>query len=195
MGLENMHHSVINFVRRNLSRAEKNAASVLDVGSYDVNGSMRTEFGSAAEYLGIDVRSGPNVDLRIDLAGGPVLPPCEYPLLSGWKRQRPWDIVLCLNTLEHARDWRGLVNGIKSVCRPGGVILLTVPSPGYPIHEEPDYWRFTTEDVRKMFSECELLAIRDDPAHPGVFVKVRVPEVIKEVPTDFDIYSMSGSNG
>ena len=38
-------------------------AKILEIGSYDVNGNIREMFKGAAEYVGVDLVSGPNVDV------------------------------------------------------------------------------------------------------------------------------------
>jgi hypothetical protein len=78
--------------------AEANApliagASVLEIGSYDVNGSIRSMFDAAGKYVGVDLDRGPGVDL---VAFGHEVdhPDCTY------------DITLSGECFEHDQYWR-----------------------------------------------------------------------------------------
>src|SRR5262245_38387555 len=61
-----MHDSVRAFVSEALARIDTRGTRVLEVGSYNENGSIRDLFKSAADYIGIDSRRGPNVDFVLD---------------------------------------------------------------------------------------------------------------------------------
>ena len=43
--------------------ANRGPYKVLDIGSYDVNGCLKPLFRFDAEYTGLDMREGPNVDI------------------------------------------------------------------------------------------------------------------------------------
>lgn len=112
-----MHDSVHAFASRALaSRWLVEGSRVLEVGSYDVNGSVRAYVESlgCALYLGVDACPGPGVDVVRD-ACVPGL--CES--VGG-----PFDLVVCTEMLEHAENWRVAVENIKSCVRPGGRLLL-----------------------------------------------------------------------
>jgi hypothetical protein len=52
------------FVDRYASKIPKSEVSVLDMGSYDVNGSYRHLFNEERyQYTGVDTEEGPNVDV------------------------------------------------------------------------------------------------------------------------------------
>jgi O-antigen biosynthesis protein len=114
---------------------------VLEVGSLDVNGSVRRDLGPiAASYTGIDIRPGPGVDAVLDV--GQVL-----------DRFGPsaFDVVATTEMLEHCPDWARAVFQMLSVLRDEGLLLLTTRSPGFPLHDHPgDHWRFTADDVRSL---------------------------------------------
>ena len=64
------HYSQEKFVEictKNLKNDNKNFEkfTILDVGSYDLNGSVKKYFKSN-NYLGVDIYPGPNVDIVID---------------------------------------------------------------------------------------------------------------------------------
>ena len=69
----------------------KNNPSVLDVGSYNVNGCYKEIFTArGCRYLGLDMEAGPNVDL---------IPDCVYE----WKELEDdqFDVVISGQALEH----------------------------------------------------------------------------------------------
>lgn len=112
---------------------------VLEVGSRDINGTIRKYLRKDAKYLGIDRCKGPNVD-RI-MSGH------DLKLRNGY-----YDTVLCLDTLEHDEKFWLTLKEMRRVLKKGGTMVITVPGIGFPFHEHPkDYYRFTVDSVRLMF--------------------------------------------
>src|SRR5687767_12456806 len=113
----------IAFGERRLGREDVTGKEVLEVGSLDVDGSLRevVEALGPKRYLGVDVRPGPGVD-EICPAEGLV------------ERFGPesFDVVLATDVLEHVADWKAAIGSMKHVLRPGGVALLTTVAPGFP---------------------------------------------------------------
>ncbi len=73
------------------------------------------------------------------------------------------DVVICCEMLEHCRFfWRALTTLHMSV-RPGGHLIITTPTFGFPLHRYPkDYWRFGEDAYREVFFEgFELLDIQE----------------------------------
>lgn len=110
-----MHAEAMAFVRHCLEveGVPTKGARVLDVGAYDVNGSPRSLLveGDALAYVGLDVRHGPGVDVVADL---------RY-----WMPRAPFDIILCLETLEHVPGGETYVDMFKDCARPGTWLILT----------------------------------------------------------------------
>lgn len=160
-----MHDTVMAFVARTLSPDLVNGKRVLEVGSYNVNGSVRPYIESLgpSEYIGVDMREGPGVDLVLN-AGSLV----EY---FGPYR---FDIVVCAEVLEHVEDWRSAVQNMKEVLQTDGLLVLTTRSYGFPLHEYPgDYWRFEIVDMVKIFADMDIVALEPDTLVAGVFVSAR----------------------
>lgn len=70
------------------------------------------------------------------------------------------DFVLAFNLLEHIYNYQHLLFEIKRVLKPGGQLIGAVPFlVGY--HPDPhDYWRYTSEALRKILSVSGLIVDR-----------------------------------
>jgi len=149
--------------------ADVTGKRVLEVGSLDVNGSPRglLELLEPASYVGVDIRPGPKVDQI-----------CGASELVAAFGVESFDVVVSTEMLEHAEDWRGAVSNMKRVLTPGGLLLITTRSPGFPKHDHPgDYWRFTRQDALEIFSDMEEVDVAEDPMAPGILVRARKPAV------------------
>lgn len=124
-----MHPSAYIFATTALEDADVKGRRVVEVGAYNYNGSARRviEAMGPASYLGTDAQAGPGVDL--------VCPAEKLPAELG---DDSAGILLSTEVLEHAKDWRGAVAGMVRVLAPGGLLLLTTRSPGFPNHPHPD---------------------------------------------------------
>lgn len=135
--------------------------TTLEVGSLDVNGSVRSMF--TGPYTGIDMRPGPGVDV---VGTADALP---FP-------DQSFDVVVSTEMLEHdPSPWRSLAE-MKRVLRADGHLLITTRGNGFGEHLEPnDYWRFMpgSRAILLSLAGCESLATELDPQVPGVFVHGR----------------------
>src|SRR5581483_4150432 len=73
------------------------------------------------------------------------------------------DAIICASVLEHVHDPLRAMEELKRILRPGGVMLLYVPST-YPYHARKgaygDYWRFFDDTIELLcngFSEVEVV--------------------------------------
>jgi SAM-dependent methyltransferase len=84
-----------------------------------------------------------------------------------------FDVVTCLEMIEHDQDPFWSVEEMKRVLRPGGSLVITVPGIGFPRHDYPsDYWRFTDDGLRILMAGLNDLRIHEDRDHVyGVGVK------------------------
>lgn len=143
---------------------------MLEVGSLDVNGSVRSVLGQAvSSYFGVDIRPGPGVDEVLDVAQ-----------LSERFGERAFDVVASTEMLEHCFDWQGALFQMLGVLRPDGLFLLTTRSPGFPLHDHPaDYWRFEKQELERLLEPVgAILELEDDfslgwPCGIGVILRRR----------------------
>jgi len=159
-------------VKHALTPSDVRGKRVLEVGSLDVNGSVRGDvmaLGPSA-YVGIDIRPGPGVDVV-----------CDAGDLVDTFGVNAFDVVISTELLEHARDWRRIVSNIKRVTKPHGVMIVSTRSYGVDFHRQPfDYWRYEKEDFEAIFSDVVVEDLRLDPTDPGLLVKARKPEPFAE---------------
>lgn len=166
------HSTCFVFAARALERGEIKGRRVLEVGSYDVNGSVRplVEMHEPASYTGVDIKEGPGVD---EVCGAEEMLDRFGP--------ESFDVVISTELMEHVKDWRKVISNMKNVCRPGGCILISTRSLGFDYHGHPyDFWRYEVEDMRVIFSDCEIQLLESDGAMPGVFIKAKKPRKFEE---------------
>lgn len=102
---------------------------ILDVGSADVNGSLRTVAPPTAHYVGCDLSEGDGVDV--------VVAPGTLPFDDGC-----FDLVVSTSAFEHDPHFFGTFLEMARVTAVGGHIYVNAPSEG-DYHRFPnDYWRF-----------------------------------------------------
>jgi SAM-dependent methyltransferase len=158
---------ILDWVHSALSAVEVYGGHILEIGSYNVNGSLRNAVlpWQPASYTGVDMRSGPGVDIV-----------CRAEHLVDRFGAGRFDLVLSSCTFEHVRNWRPAMEQMKLVCRPGGLIIFIVPHRFY-FHAYPnDYWRFSPADLKQIFADCEILRLdQQGEERIHLFAKVRKP--------------------
>lgn len=96
-------------------------ASVLEIGSYDVNGTVREIFGAAGEYVGVDLTPGPGVD-RVGFGHNVSDPDGSF------------DVAISGECFEHDPEWHRTFTNMVRLTRPGGLVSFTCASRGRPEH-------------------------------------------------------------
>jgi 2-polyprenyl-3-methyl-5-hydroxy-6-metoxy-1,4-benzoquinol methylase len=158
----------LKFGTDNLSEDEIKGKRVLEVGAYNVNGTLRGHCLShePKEYIGVDLSEGNCVD-RVMNAEDLVR---EF-------GKNSFDVVITTEMLEHVVEWKPVIANMKQVVKPGGIIVITTRSQGFPFHEYPvDAWRFEVSDMESIFSDFDIITVVPDPFEPGVFIKARKPK-------------------
>ena len=143
-----MHLSAMADARRFVDRYLQSAQSirVADIGSYDVNGTLRPLFArSGWSYCGMDASHGPNVDRVLSSAySWPEIPDGQF------------DVVVSTQTLEHIqRPWKWLPE-VARICKSNGLVYVCTPNT-WAYHEYPiDCWRAWPDGLRAMFEDAGL---------------------------------------
>ena len=96
-------------------------ARAIEIGSCDVNGTLRSAFASAKEYVGVDLEQGVGVDLvafghEVDESDG------------------AFDLAVSGSCFEHDPHWRETFTNMVRLTRPGGLVAFTCASKGFPEH-------------------------------------------------------------
>ena len=110
--------------------AAESSVHVIDIGSQDVNGSLRQVTPPAFKYTGLDFQKANNVDIVLE-------DPYQLPLPDN-----SVDIVLSSSCFEHSEMFWLVFLEVMRVLKPAGLFYLNVPSAG-SFHRYPvDFWRF-----------------------------------------------------
>ena len=129
--------------------ASFDGARVLEVGSLDINGSVRELFADC-RYTGVDLQLGPGVDLACQ---GQLL---EFP--SGH-----FDTTISAECLEHNPFWRETVANMLRMTRPGGLVLISCATTGRFEHgtarTNPDASPFTSAEKWEYYQNLTLADI------------------------------------
>jgi SAM-dependent methyltransferase len=137
-----MHSTCIDMVSllpRNFMKKD-NSYSILDVGSLDLNGTLKPMFTNPLwTYQGLDMAAGPNVDIIANSC-------YDYPIESN-----TYDIVVTANVAEHIEDIYAWSEELYRIVKPEG--LLCVHSLTYwQEHKYPvDCWRFLPDGFMFLF--------------------------------------------
>ena len=158
-----MHIEALEYISQSFNNwvGDKKDLNVLEIGSLDINGSVRPIFmNHARTYLGVDIQDGPGVDLVVDAAGmdtGPV-----------------FDVVVCAEVFEHAPEWREIIIRAHGNLVEGGIFIATMAGEGRPPHSAIDEnpirdWEYYAnvgkkelKKALKMFSSSEVDVLNTD---------------------------------
>ena len=140
-GVANMHNSSILrmewFYDNYISKINKENIRILDVGSYNVNGTYKDIFKDKRyEYYGLDMEKGPNVDIVVNNP-------------YNWKEieSEQFDVVISGQAFEHIEFFWITIQEMTRVLKKDGLICLIAPL-GFEEHRYPvDCYRFFTDGM------------------------------------------------
>lgn len=177
------NRSDIEFGRAVIKDEDVAGKDIIEVGAYDVNGSLRCEIIALnpKKYIGVDVAEGPGVDQV-----------CDATRLLDYFAFESFDMLIATEVLEHIKDWRKAVTNFKHILKPGGILIITVPSKGCGFHGcSEDHWRYELIDMKNIFSDFIIEELWKSPSIEGVFLKARRPEHLIEFDTTtYKLYSI-----
>jgi SAM-dependent methyltransferase len=143
---------------------DQRSLQILDLGSYDVNGSYRPIFDRPYwHYRGVDLSPGPNVDIVLSS-------PYRFPMST-----HSIDLIISGQAFEHIEFfWRTWLEMVR-VLKPGGIIFLIAPSRG------PDAWADEGRPRGAPAQERSRYCKRDDrcPVHATLRKNAFVPAPIR----------------
>lgn len=93
---------------------------VLEIGSLNINGTVRDFFDAPQEYIGVDVGEGPGVDV--------------VALGHKYKEKSDFDCVISCECLEHNPYWEATFYNMQNRCRPDGLVVMTCATGNRPEH-------------------------------------------------------------
>lgn len=117
---------------------------ILEIGSRYTQGGkdladLRGLFSKTNKYIGLDLFPGKGVDITADAEKIPY-------------GNRQFDLVLCLETLEHAKNPWQIAKEIQRIVSQEGIVIISTPF-NHPLHLHPsDYYRFTPFGLQELFS-------------------------------------------
>ncbi len=94
-----MHEAVRQWVTSRIEWVDP-CATIVELGSLDINGGVRDLLPPSASYIGVDMQKGPGVDV-VDNA-------------ATWRPEGPVDLVLCLEVFEHTPEWRDIITNVST---------------------------------------------------------------------------------
>jgi len=119
---------------------EESQITVVEIGSQNVNGSLRDVCNSNFSYIGLDFESGHGVDVVLEDA-------YSLPLDS-----ESIDVVVSSSCFEHSEFFWLTFLEVQRILKPNGLFYLNVPSAGnfhrYPV----DCWRFFPDSGKALVS-------------------------------------------
>jgi SAM-dependent methyltransferase len=85
------------------------------------------------------------------------------------------DVVLITQVLEHVPDPIAVIGEIQRVLKPGGTLLLTVPSI-FPQHGSPgDYWRYMPQGLQWILRDFHSVSVQGEAGTiPTIFLVLNV---------------------
>jgi len=121
------------------------------------------------KYVGADIRSGPGVDVILNLHD------IDLPSESIGS-------VLSLDTLEHVEYPRKAIREVYRILRPNGIFIVSSVM-NFPIHDYPyDIWRFTPEGFISLLNifPCSFVEFAGEDSFPHTVTGIGFKEPISE---------------
>ncbi len=128
---------------------------ILEIGSKDYGSApdLRLLF-PGCDYIGLDMNPGKGVDVVVDLTW-------PFEAVDHALGGRRFRTVFCFSVLEHCQDPFRMAENITGLVESGGALFVSVPF-AWELHDFPsDYWRFTPDGVKVLFSGFDF------SVHPG----------------------------
>jgi SAM-dependent methyltransferase len=162
-----MHASALESASEFFGTYPLETATVVDIGSQNVNGSLRDVCPKHYTYIGLDYSPANGVDIVLE-------DEYKFPLET-----TSADIVVTSSCFEHAEMfWLTFLEGMR-ILKPGGLFYINAPSKG-EYHAFPqDCWRFYPDAAKALQKwsarnnmPCEILYTKTLEGNWGDFIVV-----------------------
>lgn len=119
------HPQQMNFIKEISSKYSSffKKTNVLEVGSWNVNGTVRDFFIQPVNYIGLDIAPGKDVDVVCDA--------------SKYDTNLRFDVTISCECFEHNPEWVKTFGNMIRLTKSGGLIVMTCATDGRPEHGTP----------------------------------------------------------
>lgn len=164
-----MHPQAYEFVAAaKIAFVEGEPEQVVELGSYNVNGSVRPLF-ERSHYIGVDSRPGKGVDIVADA--------------TEWAEAENVDVVITTEMLEHCTKPKAVIANARKVLKAGGLFIATMAAPERKPHScdgapvvPPDehYANIEPDELRGWLARgWEILDLQHYPDRGDLYVVAR----------------------
>jgi SAM-dependent methyltransferase len=130
------------FFQNYITKIEK--PIIVELGSQDVNGSLRQHAPKDANYIGLDFAPGKSVDVVLKDA-------YHFPFPDNYA-----DFVITSSCFEHSQFfWLSFIESMR-ILKPNGVIYINAPSNGMYHRYPTDNWRFYPDSGQALTKYAQL---------------------------------------
>jgi hypothetical protein len=122
---------------------------ILDVGSYDVNGTYKDLFDNPNwKYTGLDIEKGPNVDV---VTKG----------VYDWDLNEKFNVVISGQCIEHVEDLKEWSKEFNKILKENGLVCVIGPNNYFGEHRYPvDCWRIFPDGMKFLLEKvCDFKVI------------------------------------
>lgn len=156
---------------------DKSFEKVLEVGSLQCESPKDPEMWNKLDmrryvkthfYIGLDMQAGPGVDKIINAEN------------MSERLKDQFDLVICIDTLEHVKHPWLVIEEIYKVLKPGGLAYFAVPF-RFGIHDYPsDYYRYTEEGMKILLEKFKIIYSKGqgDKTYPHTVITIAQKEIL-----------------
>lgn len=145
-----MHYTALEYGKLFFEKyASRENLNIIEIGSQDVNGSLRSYSPSNSKYLGLDLNEGKSVDIVIK-------DPYHFPFPDDYA-----DIIITTSCFEHTNFfWLSFIEALR-ILKPDGLIYVNAPSNGMYHRYPTDNWRFYPDAGKALVEYATLNNMKD----------------------------------
>lgn len=164
-----MHQAAYSYVESVVPQLPVAGARVLEIGSFNVNGSVRPLFSAGAAYVGIDRQPGYGVDVAADA--------------RAYDGGETFDIAITTEALEHDAEPEHIITCAWRALRPGGWIVITCAGEGRtphgcdggPLPPWEAYQNVTRAHMERLLDDWQAVAITENRPCGDIYAVAQKP--------------------